>query len=149
MSNARFTTVAQAAKFLDEKAEGWANRVDLDKLDMLSITECILGQVFGSYLAGREFLGISNNCIKEEILFANKKSEWIEEIKARLAPAKTRQQELEEKITAMQEELEELRNPKISVTLDKAAWSYIHSKLIEVGATCHAYILMKQIGEQS
>lgn len=39
--------VASGAAFLDEKVPGWANRIDLNRLDM-SYTNCVLAQLFGS-----------------------------------------------------------------------------------------------------
>jgi hypothetical protein len=40
------TRVAQGVALLDEKLPGWVNRIDLDKLDLASTCDCILGQEF-------------------------------------------------------------------------------------------------------
>lgn len=41
-------TIKAAAKFLDKHEPGWADRVNLDRLDMNEGHTCILGQVFMS-----------------------------------------------------------------------------------------------------
>jgi len=145
----RFTTVAQAAKFLDEKVEGWAKNIDLNTLDMFVSHRCVLGQVFGNAEKGYLTLRLNN---EEAFVFGWSKDNewrvhlpnctalWIEEIKARLAPAKTRQQELEDmleqaqsSIAAMQKELEDLKNPMISVTLSKSDWFKVCRQLSQLG----------------
>lgn len=42
--------VQLAAMELDQRKPGWANRISLRRLDMLDMNDCILGQVYGSYL---------------------------------------------------------------------------------------------------
>ena len=49
--------VAAGAALLDERAPGWRAKIDLAVLDLDSDTSCILGQVFGGYVAGLERLG--------------------------------------------------------------------------------------------
>jgi hypothetical protein len=44
--------VARGAALLDEYVPAWFNKVDLDRLDIGNCTNCILGQVFGSYQVG-------------------------------------------------------------------------------------------------
>jgi hypothetical protein len=39
--------IARGAAFLDEKASGWRQRVDLDRLQMSDCTACVLGQLDG------------------------------------------------------------------------------------------------------
>lgn len=39
--------IAKGAVFLDERQPGWRRRVDLDKLDLFSLDDCVLGQVYG------------------------------------------------------------------------------------------------------
>jgi hypothetical protein len=40
--------VAKGAALLDDKKPGWAERIDLGKLQMHSCYECILGQLFAA-----------------------------------------------------------------------------------------------------
>lgn len=40
---------ARAALLLDEVAPGWTDNIDLDALNMSSITNCILGQLRGTH----------------------------------------------------------------------------------------------------
>lgn len=48
---------ARGAALLDEMCPGWADRVDLDILDMNDCDDCIVGQVFEDYREGLEDLG--------------------------------------------------------------------------------------------
>jgi hypothetical protein len=41
--------VAKGAALLDDKRPGWADRIDLASLDMGCCSQCVLGQVFGSF----------------------------------------------------------------------------------------------------
>lgn len=50
--------VKQAAKFLDKKHPGWYKKIDTFLLQMLSPRYCILGQLYGSSLVGREALNL-------------------------------------------------------------------------------------------
>jgi hypothetical protein len=43
---------------LDEKAPGWREKVDLDKLNMGGCVRCILGQIYGHFDEGLTALGI-------------------------------------------------------------------------------------------
>jgi hypothetical protein len=38
--------VARGAALLDEKLPGWADRIDLDRLDLASPCRCVLGQLW-------------------------------------------------------------------------------------------------------
>ena len=49
--------VAAGAALLDERAPGWRAKIDTAVLDLDSDERCILGQVFGGYVAGLESLG--------------------------------------------------------------------------------------------
>ena len=49
--------VAAGAALLDERAPGWRAKIDLAVLDLDSDSGCILGQVFGGYVAGLERIG--------------------------------------------------------------------------------------------
>lgn len=44
--------VARGAALLDEKRPGWFRAVDLDGLELSSCEACVLGQLFGGYVAG-------------------------------------------------------------------------------------------------
>jgi hypothetical protein len=162
-NTARFTTVAEAAKFLDKQVEGWAKKIDLDLLDMGHWGKCVLGQLYGNWAVGLARFDLKYGI--EKALFGYEYADrllnvpectqlWIKEIKARLAPAKTRQQELEENIAAMQKELEDLKNPKISVTLSKSDWKNLVDILQTVGRTggtisSLAEVIENQVGEQA
>jgi hypothetical protein len=37
--------------WLDVHAPGWVEKIDLDRLDMRSMENCVLGQLYGSYFA--------------------------------------------------------------------------------------------------
>ncbi len=43
--------IAKGAEFLDQNAdiEGWRGKINLDKLHMGNIYQCVLGQLFGNY----------------------------------------------------------------------------------------------------
>lgn len=49
---------ARGAAFLDERASGWAERINLDTLDVIDIYRCPLGQLYGTYGAGMVALDI-------------------------------------------------------------------------------------------
>jgi hypothetical protein len=40
---------ARGAKFLDKRAPGWYDRIDLTRLDMNDVHKCVLGQLEGYY----------------------------------------------------------------------------------------------------
>jgi hypothetical protein len=42
-------SVADRARWLDQKVPGWEHRINLDTLDIKSCRNCVLGQLFGSY----------------------------------------------------------------------------------------------------
>lgn len=44
--------VERGIALLDERVPGWRDRINLDDLDMGSITKCVLGQLFGQYVDG-------------------------------------------------------------------------------------------------
>ena len=41
--------VTRGAVWLDEKEPGWWERIDLERLDMDSLTDCIIGQLYGDF----------------------------------------------------------------------------------------------------
>lgn len=51
--------VVKGAALLDERVFGWVKKIDLRKLDMCSLTDCLLGQLFGRYGDGKAHLGIT------------------------------------------------------------------------------------------
>jgi len=50
--------VAAGAALLDEREPGWAERLDLDRLDIMSSCDCVVGQRHGGYGAGLTALGL-------------------------------------------------------------------------------------------
>jgi hypothetical protein len=48
--------VERGAALLDEKCPGWAERVDVESLNIASMRRCILGQLYGHYTTGRDRL---------------------------------------------------------------------------------------------
>jgi hypothetical protein len=48
--------VAAGAALLDERVPGWHDAIDVDRLDIDSPTQCVLGQLYGDYLAGEDAL---------------------------------------------------------------------------------------------
>lgn len=52
--------VAEGVTLLDQHRPGWAGLLDLDQLDIVSTTFCVLAQLFGDYWAGKTALGIED-----------------------------------------------------------------------------------------
>jgi len=53
------TTAEGAAVLLDDRApERWYHRIDLGRLDQNSTSDCVAGQIFGTYSDGLEYLGV-------------------------------------------------------------------------------------------
>lgn len=50
------TRAAIGAKLLDVLKPGWAQRIDLDRLDLADCSACVLGQLFGDFGVGAERL---------------------------------------------------------------------------------------------
>ena len=46
------TRVARGAARLDQDLPGWENKVGLERLDIISVDTCILGQCYGTYSDG-------------------------------------------------------------------------------------------------
>jgi len=81
-------TVAEAAVLLDRKFPyGWADWVDLDTLDLMSPTRCILGQLFGDWDRGAHLLfgSWASSPEVDVALFADRRftEEWKAAIQAR------------------------------------------------------------------
>lgn len=54
--------VARGVEILDREEPGWVNHLNTDTLDISSLENCVLGQLYGSYGEGREALGIPLFC---------------------------------------------------------------------------------------
>lgn len=52
--------VSNGVALLDEHKPGWRDLVNVNTLDIESLENCILGQVFGGYIKGASALGISS-----------------------------------------------------------------------------------------
>ncbi|HEY0011003.1 MAG TPA: hypothetical protein VGB97_03820 [Candidatus Paceibacterota bacterium] len=50
---------------LDENHAGWDAAIAPDRLDLLSCTQCVLGQVFGRYHAGCKQLDLDNDSVAD------------------------------------------------------------------------------------
>ena len=50
--------VLRGVALLDEKVPDWRERINPDRLSMVSCNSCILGQLFGNYFEGARMLGI-------------------------------------------------------------------------------------------
>jgi len=56
---------ARGAVFLDERRPGWADEIDVERLDLAECTACVLGQLFDApeiedpFLVGRDTLGLN------------------------------------------------------------------------------------------
>jgi hypothetical protein len=53
--------VARGAALLDEKQPGWASKLNFDIFNIDGCYSCVLGQVFGHYVRGLDFLQQGNN----------------------------------------------------------------------------------------
>ncbi len=52
--------VTMGVEYLDSRTPGWWKHIDLRTLDVTSATNCVLGQVYGTYGDGTEGLGIDD-----------------------------------------------------------------------------------------
>ncbi len=87
--------IARGAAYLDERAPGWRQRINLGRLNLSECTRCVLGQLAGGHEAIWEYIlrsfGIDEfdnadydmgfNCHDEE-LFADLTDEWVQYIEA-------------------------------------------------------------------
>lgn len=55
------SNVRNGISLLNDKVPDWASRINLDKLDMDSFTDCILGQLFSHFNDGFRALGLNDN----------------------------------------------------------------------------------------
>lgn len=44
---------------LDEVRPGWVDEIDLDRLNLASILDCVLAQLYGGFFSAKEKLGMS------------------------------------------------------------------------------------------
>jgi hypothetical protein len=56
MTDTIATRVARGAALLDDRVPGWYDDIALKSLDQESISDCVLGQTFGSFPSGMEAL---------------------------------------------------------------------------------------------
>ena len=52
--------VRRGIALLDDKVEGWRERVSLNELDTNDCDQCVLGQLFGDYYSGKIELHLSS-----------------------------------------------------------------------------------------
>jgi hypothetical protein len=86
----------RAAERLDVVRPGWYRRVDRLTLNMASLYNCVLGQVFGSYVAGVKLL-FGARLFEPELLAFNggfPVELWLAEVDARLAADRDRDRDL-------------------------------------------------------
>lgn len=72
--------VILGAKFLDKHHPGWYNEIKITTLNMDDGEKCVLGQLYGSFLAARLKLKILS-CI--DMGFYSPKRLWLKEIEKR------------------------------------------------------------------
>lgn len=83
--------VANGMAYLDEVAPGWESKIDLDRLNIGSKFNCVLGQVFGNYLlyVTERDLGlawaIDHGFASTPFMFVDFTSLWREAIQTRRA----------------------------------------------------------------
>lgn len=52
--------VARGSTYLDKKRPGWEDDINLDRLELCDGRQCILGQLYGSYIDAAIQLGITH-----------------------------------------------------------------------------------------
>lgn len=99
--------VSNGVALLDEHQPGWRDLVNVEILDIESLGDCILGQVYGGYIAGASALGISSadvadattvqstygfdisqeeyakDFVTQQLIFAELEEEWTKRITER------------------------------------------------------------------
>lgn len=73
--------VGRGATLLDDKNPGWYRKVDRTRLSMGSYLECILGQLYGTFLTGVGELGLGS---PSDYGFGDDEGPWIAAIESRL-----------------------------------------------------------------
>lgn len=74
--------LVQAALKLDELYPGWENQIDLDQLDMMDPSCCILGQLYGDWEQGQHAL-VDEGFPWVGGIFSTYKEQWTNEIQRR------------------------------------------------------------------
>jgi hypothetical protein len=59
MRSIAYNRVKNGARLLDNLVPGWANLVETASLDLGSSSNCVLGQLFGTYEDGLRALGLN------------------------------------------------------------------------------------------
>lgn len=90
----------RGAELLDRKMPDWANRIDLDNLDMGSCTSCVIGQALGCFgPAAVEGLGLdwyshddawhgfTGGPISESVPYGDLEAAWAAEVRRRRGDA--------------------------------------------------------------
>src|SRR5690606_28760583 len=62
---------------LDTRLPGWRANIDVDKLNMSSTSNCVLGQLFGDYVRGTKILQVPAEL---QDSFCCYDDEWLEEL---------------------------------------------------------------------
>jgi hypothetical protein len=77
--------IARGIKLLDENCASWRTRININRLDMSIMFDCILGQVYGDYCKGLDtlnlYVGMDHgfNCYNSSD-YETLKQEWIKHI---------------------------------------------------------------------
>lgn len=73
--------VIRGAKLLDNVKPEWYNQIDLEALNILDGCNCILGQLYGSYVGGYVKTNLTgpNDRVRHGFIRANE-SDWVQEI---------------------------------------------------------------------
>lgn len=53
------TPAPNGAAFLDKQMPGWADKINLDDFSIVYPWNCVLGQLYGDYLAGVKTVGLT------------------------------------------------------------------------------------------
>lgn len=78
-------TIKEAAEVLDKAKPGWAKLININTLNMQSHTKCILGQLYGDYIIGKQKLfGLNPEPAWQGTPINNIRETWISEINIRL-----------------------------------------------------------------
>lgn len=85
----------EGAEYLDEHRPGWFNSVHEETLELASQCDCVLGQLYGNYIAGLNCLSSSTDSVfpmrygftfvNDEAEFDVLEDQWLKEIAARKA----------------------------------------------------------------
>ncbi len=94
MSSNEHKRVLRGARWMDEQAPGWEEKIDPGKLDIASSRSCILGQVCGDFYRASarydlgaveaEYLGVLNST-EDPDEYPRLTSAWQEILRARTA----------------------------------------------------------------